>query len=53
MSAKFLDMAAVADALKPAIEILEDALADLERQRAALLETIHLLRQRAGREPHE
>lgn len=53
LQARVAEMAALTDALKPAIEILEAAMADLAHQKDALLETIHLLRQRAGREPHE
>jgi hypothetical protein len=48
MSDKPLDIAAIADALRPAIEILEDALTDIDRQRIAVLNTVNLLRQRAG-----
>jgi hypothetical protein len=47
MSEKPLDMKAVAGVLKPAIEILEDALADIDRQKTAVLNTINLIRQRA------
>jgi hypothetical protein len=48
MSDKPLDIAAIADALRPAIEILEDALTDIDRQRTAVLNTVNLLRQQAG-----
>jgi hypothetical protein len=48
MSDKPLDIDAIADALRPAIEILEDALTDIDRQRTAVLNTVNLLRQQAG-----
>jgi len=47
MTERPLDMEIIAVALSPAIEILEDALVEIQQQRTALLETINLLRQRA------
>ena len=42
----------IAVALSPAIEILEDALVEIQQQRTALLETINLIRQRAKVKAH-
>lgn len=52
MTERPLDMEAIAVALSPAIEILQDALAEIQQQRTALLETINLIRQRAKIKAH-
>lgn len=52
MTERPIDIEALAVALSPAIEILEDALVGIQQQRAALLETINLIRQRAKVKAH-
>ena len=52
MTERSLDMETIAVALSPAIEILEDALVEIQQQRTALLETINLIRQRAKVKAH-
>ena len=52
MTERPIDMDVLAVALSPAIEILEEALVEIQQQRTALLETINLIRQRAKVKAH-
>ena len=53
MTERPLDMETIAVALSPAIEILEDALVEIQQQRTALQKTINLIRQRARVKSHD